>query len=70
MKYPKAWSVKAKSEGIKSSKLEAKAKLDMSERVLGNGLCPVTGKPMEKMMVNGHEVWVSLGERIALPIKD
>lgn len=72
-KYPKAWlSASSSKSEVKQEKkkLEARAKLDMSEQVIGNGLCPVSGKPMVKMIANGKEVWVSVGERIALPVKD
>lgn len=44
--------------------------LDMTADSAGKGICPISGNPMVRMLANGHEAWVSLDERIVLPIKD
>lgn len=46
------------------------APLDMSDSVAGAGICPVTGTQMAQVQCGDHRVWLSLEDRIVLPIKD
>lgn len=85
MKMPQAWGkvlassieseespnpapVNATSTAPTGTRVEAS--LDMSAETIGEGLCPECKKPMEKVMLNGNEVYVCMADRITLPIKD
>lgn len=74
---PRAWteaSTSAKEVLARQQTAEAhavQARVDMSENVVGAGLCPVCKTPMTGgFQANGHAVQVCLRDRIALPIPD
>ncbi len=70
MKYPKSWVEKQqrKSTAVVSKKLEAR--VDMSDEIVDNGLCPVCGKPMERVIANDQPALCCFSDRVVLPIKN
>ena len=64
MKMPKAWLT-----ATNKTKKRVTAKFELDEKI-GEGVCPITGTQMERMVANGHEVWCNFSDRIVLPIKD
>lgn len=69
LKLPKSWTASS-STPKKITANQHIDGLDMSANSVDKGICPVSGKPMVKMYANGHLAWVSLDQRIVLPIKD
>ena len=70
MRMPKAWQA-----GLDKAKLLAKskkltAKIDMSEEVVGAGLCPECKQPMKEVIVNGMPALCCMEHRIVLPKKN
>ena len=66
MRIPKAWTEQKKVEA-KSTKLQAR--INMSEEIVGNGLCPECGQPMKPVIANGIDCLCCFADRIVLPKK-
>lgn len=62
---PREWQKKTSKKGIFASKIEAR--IDMSERVAGKGLCPECKQPMNEVIVNGMTCLCCMQDRIVLP---
>lgn len=72
MKLPKAWTDDNKyvrPSPVTACKSQVKAKIDMSEEVVGRGLCPECKQPMKPCIVNGFPALFCLEDRIVLPAK-
>lgn len=70
LKLPKAWTNAQQNNRVQASVKATVDGIDLTGDAVNQGLCPVTKQPMERMIANGHEVWVSIDEGIVLPIKD
>lgn len=66
MRIPKEWT-----EGLKvvakSTKLHAR--IDMSDEIVGKGLCPECKQPMKPVIANGIKCLCCFADRIVLPQK-
>lgn len=71
MKMPAEWTIKHINSKIQASdkKKSITARIDMSEEVAGQGLCPECKEPMKRVIVNGIEALCCMNDRIVLPIK-
>lgn len=65
MRFPKEWADPTKQVTAKATKLQAK--IDMSEDVVGKGLCPECGQPMKPVIANGIKCLCCFADRIVLP---
>lgn len=74
LKLPSAWLNKpqttTKLTKANTRPTQVKAKLDMSEDVAGQGLCPDCKKQMERIIVNDHPTMTCMNCRICMPIND
>lgn len=71
MKMPAEWTIikHAPDNKIQASKKKSvTARIDMSEEVAGQGLCPECREPMKRVIVNGIEALCCMNDRIVLPI--
>lgn len=63
-------AVSDKQKKVEVSSAKVHARIDMSDDVVGNGLCPECRKPMERSHANGFPVLTCDTHRIAIPIPD
>lgn len=66
MRLPKEWT---ESKEVRATGKKLTARINMSEEIVGKGLCPECGQPMKPVIANGIDCLCCFTDRIVLPRK-
>lgn len=71
MKLPQSWTSNNKSiPAVLQAKRKIESRVNMSDDVAGQELCPVCGQHMERVIANDQPALCCFDDRVVIPIKN
>lgn len=71
MRLPQSWTEEKKQTPVLlQAKHKIESRVNMSDEVAGQELCPVCGQKMERVIVNDQPALCCFDDRVVIPIKN